>query len=437
VATKSWSAHSLRLEAVAEGVPLFNPSVMASRSLAAATALAAALEGDGPLPPEPDFAGDGGAAGFDGADGGGGDAAAAEAGMGGVDSKVHGWLADTQPGLRPATFDAAAASVAGAGGSSGSGGTTPPGAAAAASAATPTGRPRAGMMRVPASCSAPNPLARTVMLPATAALAYPMHPAATAAGNYPQNGVALGLNSANQLGLMPGVPAGGGLGAGEGAGGGGAPAAGGGTPASGGLAAGAREEGNGGRGEDEFINISLAQVIPAEELTLIERIGQGAEGRVFLGRWNHIEVAAKEFFTGNEGGGGDAASEGDGQMKAHVSSLVGVFRGSDGFWIFEMSFSECVFNRINQPTSHPTTKTTTSKPPGGRFGGGQEAHHPHDAPQRGPLLRRLPAAAAGGDGVLLERITLPDAGAGAEAAGLPLQQPEGGRLIHQTPLPPN
>jgi len=275
---------------VAEGVPLFTPSIAAKRSLLAAAALAAALDGDAPLPLDIDAQ----VAAGGGSGGGGGPpdgcnqhtAVGVPAGAaGGVESRVQGWLADAQPaGL--AAGQIATASSAGARASS--------------------------MMAVPASCSAPNPLARTLVLPqalqsvpVTAPSPYPpaaSHPGDAAVTGHPQGSLA--DKRTGDVGL-----------------------------------------------DDEFINISLAQVIPAEELTLIERIGQGAEGRVFLGRWNHIEVAAKEFFTGNENGG-DGADTADGQMKAHVSrsfsgwvgglvsggvfgEVVGVARmeGGGAFWI--------------------------------------------------------------------------------------------------------
>jgi hypothetical protein len=257
--TKSWSAHTLRLEAVAEGVPLYAPPPLAP-------------DADGPPPGE----------------GGGGD---------GADARVQGWLSDT--------------------------------------AQAP---PRAGMMTVPAACRAPNPLARAPALPAAAPAAF------TGAPGPPQ---------------PPAQGGGGPAGAGRGEGGG-----------SGGGALGSDSP-----GDDDDFDISLAQVIldppllpsrfgafaplssaaqwplqplalsrprcpsphpdprnpttpptlppqiiPAEELTLIERIGQGAEGRVFLGRWNHIEVAAKEFFTGEEAGGGrgGGAGDGEGHLRAQV-----------------------------------------------------------------------------------------------------------------------
>jgi hypothetical protein len=43
---------------------------------------------------------------------------------------------------------------------------------------------------------------------------------------------------------------------------------------------------------------------------------------VFLGRWNHIEVAAKEFFTGKESRHSMVDNE-EGEMRAHVRGPCG------------------------------------------------------------------------------------------------------------------
>jgi hypothetical protein len=279
--TKSWSAHSLRLEAVAEGVPLRTPAPGAGRPAHA------------PLPPD-DSALDG----------------AARSQGGASEARVQGWLADS---IR--------------------------------------GGERSGMIHVPAACHAPNPLARAPVLP-------PAAPGARPAA----------------VGAPGGAGGGGGGGAGVGGAGG----------LSGARGRDASRGGRDGEGEDDDFDISLAQVtvgcrrclvapplpdgaaaatstpscwharagapaasrraagasraatppppppprpapapsqiIPAEELTLIERIGQGAEGRVFLGRWNHIEVAAKEFFTGEEAGG----------EEGHLGAQVGAACGARG-----------------------------------------------------------------------------------------------------------
>ncbi|KIY93075.1 hypothetical protein MNEG_14888 [Monoraphidium neglectum] len=143
------------------------------------------------------------------------------------------------------------------------------------------------MMPVPAGCSAPNPLAQPFVM---------RQPSAPHAGPPPPWGVApppmsfpppsMAASMAPSALLSEGTA--------------GAPQ----EPSA--ALAGQWGEAGGGRGEGGGLLtdnstlggaldaiISLTQVIPAEELTLIQTIRQGAEGRVILGRWNHIEVAAK------------------------------------------------------------------------------------------------------------------------------------------------
>ena len=292
---RAWSAHAVRLEAVAEGAPLPAPPSLAgaTRAPGAGAALAAALEAEGPLPPELQRE-----RGIGGDDEYGAGAASGDD----VAARVQGWLAASQQQLGAAGDPTSSAVV-----------------------------PAGAMIAVPAGCSAPNPLARAAgdagaapRLPPGAAAALAYAAAAAAAPARPPY-------SAPPYGQPYAVAAGAG-GPGGGNVGGGRDAAGGGGGGDGRAAAAAGGDGGGGGDDDDGAGagaIALSHVIPAEELTLLARIGQGAEGRVFLGRWNQIEVAAKEFFTGAEGdaegggavgGGGGAAGGGAGGAAAAAAA---------------------------------------------------------------------------------------------------------------------